>query len=329
MSAGARPGCLTALLAVGQRRRARDVRHVLVRRPARVAAARRRHRTAGGAFRLAPQGDPRDRRRSCRDRTGGSARQPLAARRRAAGGARRRDRALAARRRACSPPRSRWRSWSLLVLRYATTSFFALALAPALLVLAALTAGRPQREAAGAITGAGPGAVRGRRVRVPGSRSRSRARCSCSRSACAAGAWPLPSAHDRGRAARARAGPAGRRDRPLAARLRGRRRRPAAGPARTRSRQRRSRVPARRRARDLRRHGRLVRRGATSAKATGCWSTCAATSCAWPCASRTASRLAACGQGGRSHWPTSHIAPWDRPERAVAVGRAQLARVGS
>jgi uncharacterized protein (TIGR00369 family) len=24
-----------------------------------------------------------------------------------------------------------------------------------------------------------------------------------------------------------------------------------------------------------------------------------------------------------------HIAPWDRPERAVAVGRAQLARVGS
>jgi hypothetical protein len=43
---------------------------------------------------------------------------------------------------------------AVLVLRFAAV-VAALALAPALLVLAALTAGRPQREAAGAITGAG------------------------------------------------------------------------------------------------------------------------------------------------------------------------------
>jgi hypothetical protein len=42
----------------------------------------------------------------------------------------------------------------LLALRFAAVEL-AIALAPALLVLAALTAGRPQREAAGAITGAG------------------------------------------------------------------------------------------------------------------------------------------------------------------------------
>jgi hypothetical protein len=43
---------------------------------------------------------------------------------------------------------------ALLALRYEAV-LLALALAPALLVLAALAAGRPQREAAGAITGAG------------------------------------------------------------------------------------------------------------------------------------------------------------------------------
>lgn len=42
----------------------------------------------------------------------------------------------------------------LLALRYADI-VLALALGPALLVLAALSAGRPQREAAGAVTGAG------------------------------------------------------------------------------------------------------------------------------------------------------------------------------
>ena len=42
----------------------------------------------------------------------------------------------------------------LLALR-AADDVIAVALAPALIILAALTAGRPQREAAGAITGAG------------------------------------------------------------------------------------------------------------------------------------------------------------------------------
>ena len=44
---------------------------------------------------------------------------------------------------------------AVLLAVYVAEVVIALALAPALLILAALTAGRPQREAAGAITGAG------------------------------------------------------------------------------------------------------------------------------------------------------------------------------
>jgi hypothetical protein len=44
---------------------------------------------------------------------------------------------------------------SLLILSYRDDAFFALVIAPVLVIVAALIVGRPQREAAGALTGAG------------------------------------------------------------------------------------------------------------------------------------------------------------------------------
>ena len=109
---------------------------------------------------LAARSVTRARRASCRSarpRRASRSQSPSAAPGRSSPGCSPRSRS-----RSCAPARrarrwpARWlsRIAVLLALRYADI-VLAVALAPALLVLAALAAGRPQREAAGAVTGAG------------------------------------------------------------------------------------------------------------------------------------------------------------------------------